>query len=355
MMEGIRGEKMSSKILAQTPVSVLDLATIVEGESPADALKRSLRLAQRAEALGYTRYWFAEHHNMESVASSATAVLIGYVAGGTSSIRVGSGGVMLPNHAPLIIAEQFGTLASLYPSRIDLGLGRAPGTDPLTSYALRRSLKGDVDDFPNDVAELISYLGPKDPDARIRAVPGEGTEVPVWLLGSSTYSAQLAAMMGLPFAFASHFAPTYLMEALQLYKERFQPSKQLQEPYSMACVNVIVADTDEEAAYLATSFYQLVLGMIRNKRRPLPPPVSSMDGLWNEGERAAISNMTHYAFTGSVPTVKTGLQSFLEGTGVDEIMITSHVYSLEAKMRCYELIAALFDTKEANRNRQKNA
>jgi luciferase family oxidoreductase group 1 len=344
-MEGIR-KKNGSKILSQTPVSVLDLATVVQGESAGDALRRSLRLAQTAEALGYTRYWFAEHHNMESVASSATAVLIGYVAGGTKSIRVGAGGVMLPNHAPLIIAEQFGTLASLYPFRIDLGLGRAPGTDPLTSYALRRSLKGDVDDFPNDVAELISYLGPKDAAARVRAVPGEGTEVPVWLLGSSTYSAQLAAMMGLPFAFASHFAPTYLMEALHIYKERFEPSQWLSEPYSMACVNVTAADTDEEANYLATSFYQMALGMVRNQRRPLPPPVASMNTLWSEPEKAAISNMTQYAFIGSVPTIKAGLESFLERTGVDEIMITSHVYSLESKMHCYELVAPLFDRQE---------
>jgi luciferase family oxidoreductase group 1 len=346
-MEGIRKENHRSKNLLQTPVSVLDLATIVQGGAAADAFKRSLRLAQTAEMLGYTRYWFAEHHNMESVASSATAVLIGYVAGGTSSIRVGSGGVMLPNHAPLIIAEQFGTLASLYPARIDLGLGRAPGTDPLTSYALRRSLKSDVDDFPNDVAELISYLEPKKADARIRAVPGEGTEVPVWLLGSSTYSARRAADMGLPFAFASHFAPTYLVEALKMYKESFQPSESLPEPYSMACVNVIAADTDEEAAYLATSFYQLALGMIRNQRRPLPPPVPSMDALWNEAERAAINNMTQYAFVGNVQTVKMQLESFLETTDVDEIMITSHIYSLEAKMRCYELAAPLFKTGKA--------
>jgi luciferase family oxidoreductase group 1 len=343
-MEGIRKQKTGSELLAQTPVSVLDLATVVEGETVADALKRSLRLAQMAEATGYTRYWFAEHHNMASVASSATAVLIGYVAGGTSTIRVGSGGVMLPNHAPLIIAEQFGTLASLYPNRIDLGLGRAPGTDPLTSYALRRSLKGDVDDFPNDIAELIAYLGPGDPAARIRAVPGEGTEVPVWLLGSSTYSAQLAAAMGLPFAFASHFAPTYLIDALKIYKDRFKPSAFLSEPYSMACVNVIAADTDEEADALATSFYQMALGMIRNQRKPLPPPVQSMDGLWNEAEKAAIHHMTQYAFIGSIPTVQTGLQSFLQTTGVDEIMITSHIYSLEAKMHCYELVAPLFDT-----------
>lgn len=342
-MEGIV-KRSTSKLLSQTPASILDLATIVQGKSTADALKRSLRLAQKAESLGYTRYWFAEHHNMESVASSATAVLIGYVASGTQSIRVGSGGVMLPNHAPLIIAEQFGTLASLYPKRIDLGLGRAPGTDPVTSFALRRSLKGDVDDFPKDVAELISYLAPKNPSARVRAVPGEGTEVPVWLLGSSTYSAQLAAMMGLPFAFASHFAPAHLIEALKIYKERFRQSEHLHEPYSMACVNVVAADTNEEAAYLATSFYQMALGMFRNQRRPLPPPVESMEGIWNDAEKAGIHQMIQYAFTGNVQTVKDGLQSFLEKTAVDEIMITSHIYSLEAKMRCYELVADLFLT-----------
>ncbi|HEU4633023.1 MAG TPA: LLM class flavin-dependent oxidoreductase [Flavisolibacter sp.] len=343
-MEGIHKGKTRSPILSQTPVSVLDLATIVEGGSAREAFQRSLALAKVAEDLGYTRYWFAEHHNMESVASSATAVLIGYVAGGTSSIRVGSGGVMLPNHAPLIIAEQFGTLASLYPHRIDLGLGRAPGTDPLTSYALRRGLKGDVDNFPNDIAELISYLGPKDIEARVRAVPGEGTEVPVWLLGSSTYSAQLAAAMGLPFAFASHFAPTYLMDALGIYNERFRPSAFLAEPYSMACVNVMAADSDDEAQYIATSFYQMALGMIRNQRRPLPPPVASMEELWSAAERAAISNMTQYAFIGSVPTIKTGLQSFLERTRVNEIMIASHIYSMDAKRRCYQLVAPLFQT-----------
>lgn len=345
-MEGISKDRNSSSVLSGTPVSVLDLATIVEGETAADAFKRSLQLAQAAEHLGYTRYWFAEHHNMESVASSATAVLIGYVAGGTSTIRVGSGGVMLPNHAPLIVAEQFGTLASIYPGRIDLGLGRAPGTDPLTSYALRRNLKGDIDDFPNDVAELISYLGPKNPDARIRAVPGEGTDVPVWLLGSSLYSAQLAALMGLPFAFASHFAPALLMDALQLYRERFQPSQHLQQPYAMACVNVIAADKNEEAQYLSTSFYQMALGMVRNKRRPLPPPVASMEGLWNEAEKAAIQNMMQYAFIGSPATIKEGLESFLKATRVDEIMITSHIYSLEAKMHCYQLAAPLFKTRK---------
>ena len=274
------------KKLSDVPVSVLDLATIVEGETPVEAFRRSVKLAQQAEQLGYTRYWFAEHHNMESVASSATAVLVGHIAGNTSSIRVGSGGVMLPNHAPLIIAEQFGTLASIYPGRIDLGLGRAPGTDPLTSLALRRNLRDAGEEFPKDVIELINYLGPKDPQAKVRAVPGEGTQVPVWLLGSSMYSAQLAAILGLPFAFASHFAPTYLNDALGMYRSQFKPSEHLQEPYSMACVNVVAADTDEEAEILATSFYQMALGMIRNKRRPLQPPErcsrrTSLRSIWS--------------------------------------------------------------------------
>ncbi|HUC80834.1 MAG TPA: LLM class flavin-dependent oxidoreductase [Flavisolibacter sp.] len=326
------------KRLEDITLSVLDLATIVEGETPADAFKRSMALAQHAEALGYTRYWFAEHHNMDSVASAATAVLIGYVAGGTSKIRVGSGGVMLPNHAPLIIAEQFGTLASLYPDRIDLGLGRAPGTDPVTSYALRRSLKGDVDDFPNDVVELINYLGPRDEAARVRAIPGEGTGVPVWLLGSSTYSAQLAAMLGLPFGFASHFAPTYLQDALRIYRDKFTPSQFLQKPYALACVNVIAADTNEEAEYIATSFYQMALGMIRNQRRPMQPPIATMDGLWSDQEKAAIKHMMHYSFIGSAEKVKSELNAFLNETGIDEIMIASHVYDLEAKKRSYELI-----------------
>jgi luciferase family oxidoreductase group 1 len=330
--------------LSQIPVSVLDLATIVEGETVAQAFHRSLTLTQTAERLGYTRYWFAEHHNMESVASAATAVLIGYVAGGTSSIRVGAGGVMLPNHAPLIIAEQFGTLASLYPGRIDLGLGRAPGTDPVTSRALRRNLKQDVDDFPNDVIELLHYLGPRNPEAKVRAIPGEGTEVPVWLLGSSTYSAQLAAMLGLPFAFASHFAPTHLHDALHLYRSQFKPSKYLQQPYSVACVNVIAAGSDEEAEYLATSFYQVVLGMIRNHRRPLQPPIASMDGIWSAHEKAAVEHMLQYAFIGSVQTVKEGLQTFVQSTGINELMITSHLYDLNAKITCYELVAQLLKT-----------
>jgi luciferase family oxidoreductase group 1 len=332
------------KLLSHIPVSVLDLATIVEGAAAGDAFRRSLALAQAAERLGYTRYWFAEHHNMESVASSATPVLIGYVAGGTTTIRVGSGGVMLPNHAPLVIAEQFGTLASIYPSRIDLGIGRAPGTDGVTSYALRRTLRNDVDEFPADVMEVINYLGPRDESARVRAIPGEGTGVPVWLLGSSTYSAQLAAALGLPFGFASHFAPTHLPEALRLYRSQFQPSPYRQEPYALACVNVVAADTSEEAEYLATSFYQMALGMIRNRRRPLPPPIASMDDVWNDAERAAIRHMTQYAFVGSPEKVRESIQDFLQSTGVDEIMVTSHIFDEGARLRSFEHIAPFFRT-----------
>lgn len=335
------------KLLSDIPVSVLDLATIVQGETPAGAFKRSLALAQEAERLGFNRYWFAEHHNMESVASAATSVLIGYVAGGTKYIRVGAGGIMLPNHAPLVIAEQFGTLEALYPHRIDLGLGRAPGTDGVTAMALRRSLQN-ADNFPSDVLELTAYLGPRDEAARVRAIPGEGTNVPVWLLGSSTYSAQLAAHLGLPFAFAGHFAPTYLEEALTLYKQRFQPSEHLQAPYAMACINVIAADSDEEAKRLATSFYGVFLGLIRNKRKPLQPPVNEEELDWTEGEKAALQQMMTYSFIGNADTVKNGLQIFLDKVDVDEIMVASHVYDLEAKMKSYRLIAPLFKPRAIN-------
>lgn len=324
-------------------MSVLDLSTIVEGDGPADAFKKSRDLAQHTEVWGYTRYWFAEHHNMESVASSATAVLIGYVAEGTQNIRVGSGGVMLPNHAPLIIAEQFGTLASLYPNRIDLGIGRAPGTDGITSMALRRNLKGSVDEFPNDVMEVLGYLGPRDPSARVRAIPGEGTEVPVWLLGSSTYSAQLAAILGLPFAFASHFAPAHLHEALRLYRSNFRPSQYLQEPYTLACVNVIAADEQEEAETMGASFRALILGLLRNMRRPLQSPsVAVAEGPFSDAENAAIDQMAHYSFVSNKQTVQQGLQDFLDQTGVDEIMVASHIFEHSAKLRSYELIAPFF-------------
>jgi luciferase family oxidoreductase group 1 len=332
------------KQLNDIPVSLLDLATIVQGDSSAsEAFKRSLEQAKHAEKFGFLRYWFAEHHNMESVASSATAVLIGYVAGGTQKIRVGSGGVMLPNHAPLIIAEQFGTLASIYPGRIDLGIGRAPGTDPLTSHALRRAMKGDINDFPNDVVELINYLGPAEPDARVKAIPGVGTKVPVWLLGSSTYSAQLAGMLGLPFAFASHFAPAQLMDALQVYKNHFTPSAFLDKPYTMACVSVIAAETDADALRYATSFYQMFLGLFRNERKPLPPPVDSMEDIWTEREKLGVEQMMQYSFIGNAGTVQKGLQEFLDKTGVDEIMVASHVYDFAARLRSLEMISGLFE------------
>lgn len=331
------------KKLSDIPVSALDLATITQGDSSAgDAFKRSLRFAQHAEKLGFTRYWFAEHHNMESVASAATSVLIGYVAGGTSRMRVGAGGIMLPNHAPIVIAEQFGTLEALYPGRIDLGLGRAPGTDQVTSAALRRSLRGNIDDFPNDVVELINYLSPRQDNVKVRAIPGEGSEVPVWLLGSSTYSAQLAGMLGLPFAFASHFAPTQLFDALKLYRASFKPSIFLSEPYAMACVNVIIADSDQEAHMLATSFYQLVLGIFRNDRRPLSKPVPTMEGVWSEMERQGVMQMMHYSFIGSQKTVSESLQSFLDKTEVDELMVSSHVFDPEAKLKSLELTSELF-------------
>ncbi len=333
------------KELKVIPVSILDLANIIQGDQSAgDAFKRSLLFAQRAEKFGYHRYWFAEHHNMESIASAATALLIGHIAQGTSTIRVGSGGIMLTNHAPLIIAEQFGTLEVLYPGRIDLGLGRAPGTDQATAYALRRNLHGDVDAFPNDVLELLQYLGPADNQGKVRAIPGIGTNVPVWLLGSSTFSAQLAAKLGLPFAFASHFAPAQLFPALQIYHSSFKPSAFLKEPYAMACVNVIAADTDEEAQYLATSAYQLVLGLIRNNRKPLAPPTGNMDQLWSAEEHAAVNQMFYYSFVGSTDTVATELTSFVENTGVDEIMVTTHVFDVKAKIRSLELTASLFKT-----------
>lgn len=330
------------KQLKDIPVGVLDLATIVEGDKPADSFRKSLAVAKRVEQLGFSRYWFAEHHNMENIASSATSVLIGYIAGNTSRIRVGSGGVMLPNHSPLVIAEQFGTLESLYPGRIDLGLGRAPGTDQRTSFALRRNLESSVDGFPQDVMELQSYLahGRENP---VRAIPGEGTKVPIWLLGSSTYSAQLAGMLGLPFAFASHFAPTHLQEALRLYRQRFAASEQLQKPYCLTCINVIAADTDEEAKFLASSFYRLALGIVTNQRKPLQPPIPDMDSIWKEYEKQTVLQMMKYSFIGSPDTLKKNLQSFLDETQVDELMVATYLYDNDAKIYSYELIADFFN------------
>jgi luciferase family oxidoreductase group 1 len=332
---------MATKRLADSPLSILDLATVTEGHTPADSFHNSLELAKKADYLGYKRYWFAEHHNMVSVASSATAVLIGYIAGSTSNIRVGSGGIMLPNHAPLIIAEQFGTLASLYPGRIDLGLGRAPGTDQITSYALRRERTGSPNDFPRDVQELMMYFDSGNSSSPVRAIPGEGLDIPVWILGSNTDSAHLAAALGLPYAFASHFAPTHLHDALDIYRNKFRPSKHLQQPYTMACVNVIAAESSDEAARLATSFYQLAKGIITGKRKPLQPPVNSMDGIWNEFEQAAVEQMMAYSFIGNVEEVGMKLEDFLGRTAVDELMIVSHIYDPQAKIRSHELVTGM--------------
>lgn len=331
-----------NKKLKDIPVSILDLAPIVEGGTAGESIRNSVQLAQAAENAGFTRHWFAEHHNFPNIASSATAVVIGYVANNTSKIRVGAGGIMLPNHAPLIVAEQFGTLDALFPGRIDLGLGRAPGTDQLTSHALRRNLKGSVDDFPNDVVELLEYFHPTTPDPKVRAIPGEGADVPVWLLGSSTFGAQLAAYLGLPYSFASHFAPTLLMEALQIYRDNFRPSAFNARPYAMAAVNVIAADTDEEAEFLASSFYRMALGIIRNDRKALQPPVKDMDNYWNENEKAAFRHMMKYSFIGSPETVRSELEAFMEKTQVDEIMVASYIYELEKKIKSYELIAPFF-------------
>jgi luciferase family oxidoreductase group 1 len=319
--------------------SVLDLATVVEGKTPADSFHNSLELARQAEQLGFTRYWFAEHHNMAGVASSATSVLIGYIAGGTSTIRVGSGGIMLPNHAPLIIAEQFGTLASLYPGRIDLGLGRAPGTDQLTAMAIRGQNFGAEHNFPQDIQKLQQFFSAENSVSNVRAIPGEGLNIPIWVLGSSTDSARVAATMGLPYAFASHFAPAYFLEAISLYRRNFQPSAQLKTPYVMACVNVMAADTDAQANKLATSVKQLFLGIVTGKRKKLQPPVDNMNEIWNEAAEAAVMQMLAYSFIGSAEKIKNQLQQFAEQTQVNEIMATSHIYDHQAKLHSYKLFS----------------
>lgn len=330
---------MNTRELAKLPFSVLDLATVVEGKSITDTFKNSVTLAKHTEKLGYLRYWLAEHHNMISVASSATSVLIGHIAGHTNSIRVGSGGIMLPNHSPLIVAEQFGTLATLYPDRIDLGLGRAPGTDQLTSMEIRGERFAAPHNFPQDVLKLQRYLSDTNSNSKVRAIPGEGTEVPIWILGSSTESAHLAASYGLPYAFASHFAPTYFLEALEIYKKNFRPSAVLKEPYVISCVNVIAAPTDEEAEYLATSLKQLFMGIVTGKRRLLQPPVEDMDEIWDPMEEQAVNQMLAVAFIGGPATLATQMRSFLAQTQIDEVMVTSHIYDHEARLRSYELFA----------------
>jgi luciferase family oxidoreductase group 1 len=325
------------------PFSVLDLSPIVEGGTAADALQRSLDLARQAERLGFKRYWLAEHHNMPGIASAATAVVIGHVAAGTATIRVGSGGVMLPNHAPLVIAEQFGTLASLFPDRIDLGLGRAPGTDPLTARALRRGRQDSADTFPQDVVELQRYFAPPAPGQAVRAVPGEGLNVPIWLLGSSLFSAQLAAQLGLPFAFASHFAPEMLYEALALYRDKFRPSRALEQPYAMACVAVFAAETDEDARRLFTSLQQSFVNLRRGAPGPLPPPADSMDGRWTAMERYGVEHAFGEAIVGSRDTVQKGIAAFLERTRVHELMVTAAIYEHAKRVRSLEIVAEVRD------------
>jgi luciferase family oxidoreductase group 1 len=321
------------------PYSILDISPIPQGFTAADALRNSLDVAQHAERWGYTRYWVAEHHNMTGNASSATAVLVGYIAGGTKSIRVGSGGVMLPNHAPLVIAEQFGTLASIYPGRIELGLGRAPGTDQMTARALRRDLLGSEDRFPQDVRELQHYFGPIQDGQSVKAIPGADTEVPIWILGSSLYGAQLAAHFGLPYAFASHFAPEQLLDAMSIYREKFQPSDKLAKPYSAFLMNVVAADTDEEAVYLFTTLQQNVIRMHRNTRGQLPSPIDNLDDFCEPHEKATAAHALQCSAVGSLQTVRGEMQRWLDLTGANEVIITGQIFDHQARLTSFEIAA----------------
>ncbi|MFV0605546.1 MAG: LLM class flavin-dependent oxidoreductase [Niabella sp.] len=319
------------------PYSFLDLAVVSDGNDIATTLKNSVITAHAAEEAGYTRYWFAEHHNMKSVASSATSVLIGHIAAKTNTIRVGAGGVMLPNHSPLVIAEHYGTLASLFPGRIDLGLGRAPGTDQLTAAALNPNFFYNAQHFPENVHKLQTYFSTDNQNAAVRAFPGEGVDVPIWILGSSTDSAFLAASLGLPYAFASHFAPTQMTAAFDIYKSRFQ--KKNNKAKTMACVNIIMAETDEKAQFIASSFYMMFLGMIRNQRGYLQPPVTNMEDIWRPEEKAHIQNMISCSFIGTKESVKKNLAEFIKEFGIDELMITTPVFYLEDKIYTINALA----------------
>lgn len=325
--------------LAHTEFSILELAPVRSGQSIQDALTHALALAQHAENLNFRRLWLAEHHNMSGIASSATSVLMGYLLANTKHLTIGSGGVMLPNHAPLVVAEQFGTLATLYPHRVELGLGRAPGTDQYTMRALRRGHQESEDQFPEDVLEILHYF--KDPEAnqRIVATPGQSTHVPVWLLGSSLFSAQLAARLGLPYSFASHFAPRMLGQAIQLYRDNFQPSEYLSQPYVSMGVPTIIAKTDEEAQYLATTPYQRILNMLRGTREHLPQPVTSMDGLWSVSEQRAVQDFYALAQIGSADTVRQGLQKLLEQYAVDEFIFTCDIYDPEQRLNNFSALS----------------
>ncbi|KRD51377.1 MULTISPECIES: LLM class flavin-dependent oxidoreductase [Sinorhizobium/Ensifer group] len=319
--------------------SVLDLSPITQGGSIAQSLENSRRLAQAAEENGYQRFWLAEHHGMKGIASAATSLVISHVAAATKTIRVGSGGIMLPNHSPLVIAEQFGTLAALYPGRIDLGLGRAPGTDMRTAQALRRNMEASGNNFPNDVVELQALLGPVAEDQKIIAVPGADTNVPIWLLGSSHFSAHLAGMLGLPFAFASHFAPDMLLSALEIYRERFTPSETLDKPHVMVGVMGVAADTDEEANYLFTSMQQSFVALRRNARGQFPPPVQSMDGLWSYDEKIFVDHSMMYAVVGGPETIRRKIGTFLDQTKADELIISMPIFDMEARLHSLRLFA----------------
>jgi luciferase family oxidoreductase group 1 len=325
-----------------TALSVLDLAFVPTGSSPAAALRNTLDLAQHAERWGYTRYWLAEHHNMIGIASAATSIVIAHVAGGTKRIRVGAGGIMLPNHSPLVVAEQFGTLESLFPGRIDLGLGRAPGTDQRTLRALRRSPM-DAESFPQDVLELQAYFADLQPGQVVQAVPGTGLKVPLWILGSSLFGAQLAAALGLPYAFASHFAPADLMPALAIYRENFRPSAQLDKPYAMVGANAIVAESDAEAKRLFTSAQQAFTNLLRGTRGQLLPPIDDIERYWAPHEKAQAQRMLECAFVGSRASVRTGLERFVADTGADEVIVAAAIYDHAARLRSYELLAEAFD------------
>ncbi len=324
--------------MTKIPISVLELATVVDGGNHRTAISNTVKIAQHAESLGYKRFWMAEHHNMEYIASSATSILIGHVAGKTSTIRVGSGGIMLPNHSPLVIAEQFGTLESIYPNRIDLGLGRAPGSDQPTALALRRNNIDNAQLFPSDVRQLQKYFSPQNQTAKVRAFPGEGLKIPIWMLGSSTDSAYLAAEMGLPYAFASHFAPAQFRAAIKIYRENFKSSADLEQPYVMACVNVIAAETDEKAKLLFNSLLNLFIGIITNNRQPLRSMSSIPDSYQIPEVKNAVNRMLSCTFIGSKKTIKSNMSEFIDETRIDELMVASHIFDLDAKLKSFSIL-----------------
>ncbi|HUR99131.1 MAG TPA: LLM class flavin-dependent oxidoreductase [Pyrinomonadaceae bacterium] len=330
------------KKLSEIPFSVLDLSPINQGSTAAESFRNSLSLARHAEQLGFTRFWLAEHHNMAGIASAATSVVMGHIAGGTSTIRIGAGGIMLPNHAPLVIAEQFGTLESLFPGRIDLGLGRAPGSDRMTAHALRRTLHTDGDDFPELLEELRFFFQPPVENQRVRAVPGAGLKIPIWLLGSSDFSARLAGRMGLPFAFAGHFSPEYILPALELYRSAFTASDELAEPYAMLAINVIAAGTDTEARFLATTQFQSFLRLTRGMPGEMQPPVTNMDELCTPQEKAALESRLGGSIIGSPATIKNGLEKLLAETNADELMLNAMIFDHTARLRSYEIVAEVW-------------